>query len=48
MVASTSSYSNMHGFVDDNSNNNRNMVINVMRMNHGHVSQYPILDEEPL
>jgi hypothetical protein len=48
MVGSTSNSSNMHGFVDDNSNHNRNMVIDMMRINQGHVGQYLILDEEPL
>ena len=47
MVESTSSASNMHGVVDDNSNPYRTMVMDAMRMNQGHVGQYPIVDEEP-
>jgi hypothetical protein len=47
MVGSTSSASNMHGIVDDNSNFNRNIVMDVIRMNQGHVVHCPIiLDEE--
>jgi len=46
MVRSTSSASNMHGVVDDNSNPYRTMVMDAMRMNQGHVGQYPIVDEE--
>jgi hypothetical protein len=47
MVESTSSASNVHRVVDDNINPYRNIVIDVMGMNHGHASQYPIIDEEP-
>jgi len=47
MVGSTSSSSNMHGVVDDNSNSYRNMVIDVMRMNQGYTSECSIIDEEP-
>ena len=47
MVRSTSSSSNVHGVVDDNSNPYKNMVMNAMRMNHGHASQCPFIDEEP-
>jgi len=46
MVRSTCSFSNGHVVIDDNSNPYRNMVINAMRMNQGHVGQYPIIDEE--
>jgi hypothetical protein len=46
MVGSTFSSSNVHGVVDDNSNSYRNMVMDVMRMNHGYVSQCAIVDEE--
>jgi len=42
MVESTSSSSNMHEVVDDN----RNMVMDVMRMNQGYVDQCLIVDEE--
>jgi len=47
MVKSTSSSSNVCGIVDDNINHYRNMIMNVMRMNHGHASQCSIVDEEP-
>jgi hypothetical protein len=46
MVGSTCSFSNGHVVIDDNSNPYRNMVINAIRMNQGHVGQYPIIDEE--
>jgi len=46
MVGSTSSFSNVYGIVDDNINHYKNMIMDVMRMNHGHVSQCPIVDEE--
>jgi hypothetical protein len=47
IVRSTYSSSNVHGVVDDNSNPYRNMVLNAMRMNHGHAGQCPFIDEEP-
>ena len=47
MVESTSSASNMHGVVDNNNNPYRTMIMDAMRMNQGHVDQYPIVDEEP-
>ena len=47
MVESTSSASNMHGVVNDNSNPYMIMVIDVMRMIQGHAGQYPIINEEP-
>ena len=47
MVGSTSSASNVHGVVNDNSNPYRNMVIDAMRMNQGNASQSPIVEEEP-
>jgi len=47
MVESTSSASNMHGVIDDNNNPYRTMIMDAMRMNQGHVDQYPIVDEEP-
>jgi hypothetical protein len=37
----------VHGVVNDNSNPYRNMVMDVMRMNQGNVSQCPIVEEEP-
>jgi hypothetical protein len=46
MVESTSSSSNVHWVVDDNSNSYRSMVIDVMRMNQGYTSEYSIIDEE--
>ncbi|KAL9400233.1 hypothetical protein Peur_009194 [Populus x canadensis] len=47
IVELTSSSSNVHGVVDDNSNPYRNMVIDVIEMNQGHAGQYLIVDEEP-
>ena len=47
MIGSTSSASNVHGVLDDNSNPYRTMVMDTMRMNQGHVNQYSIVDEEP-
>ena len=47
IVRSTFSNSNMHGVIDDNSNPYRNTVMDVMRMNQGHASQCPIMDEKP-
>jgi hypothetical protein len=38
MVGSTSSASNVHGVVNDNSNPYRNMVMDAMRMNQGNDS----------
>jgi hypothetical protein len=46
MVESTSSSSNVHWVVDNNSNPYRSMVIDVMRMNQGYTSEYSIIDEE--
>jgi hypothetical protein len=46
MVGPTSSYSNMHGVVDDNSNPYRNIVMDAIRMNYGHVDQCPVINEE--
>ena len=43
----TSISSNVHGVVDNNSNPYKNMVMNAMRMNQGHASQCPSVDEEP-
>jgi len=37
MIRSTSSTSNVHGVVDENSNPYRTMVMDAMRMNQGHV-----------
>jgi hypothetical protein len=46
MVGSTSSYSNMHGIVDDNSNPYRNIVMDVIRINQGHADQCPVINEK--
>ena len=46
MVESTSSASNVHGVVNDNSNPYKIMVVDATRMNHGNVSQCPIIEEE--
>jgi hypothetical protein len=48
MVVLTSSSSNVHRVIDNNSNPYRNMVMDVMRMNQGHADQRPIIDEEPI
>jgi len=45
VVESTSSASNVHKVVNDNSNPYKNMVIDAMRMNQGNVSQCPIVEE---
>jgi hypothetical protein len=45
MVESTSSSSNVHEVVDDNSNAYRNMVMDAMRINQCHVDQCSIIDE---
>ena len=47
MVGSTSSASNVHEAANDNTNPYRNMVMDVMRMNQGNISQCPIIEEEP-
>jgi hypothetical protein len=47
MVESTSSSSNVHGVVDDNSNPYRKMVMDAMRIDQGYVDQCPIVYEEP-
>jgi hypothetical protein len=46
MVGSTSSVNIAHGIVNDNSNSYRNIIIDTMRMNKGHVDQCPIIDEK--
>jgi len=45
VIGSTSSASNVHGVVNNNSNPYRNMVMDAMRMNQGNVSQCPIIEE---
>ena len=47
VVGSTFSASNMHEVVNDNSNPYRDMVMDVMRMNEGNVSECPIVEEKP-
>jgi len=47
VVGSTSSASNVHEVVNDNSNPYRNMVMDAIIMNQGNVSQCPIIKEEP-
>jgi VIT1/CCC1 family predicted Fe2+/Mn2+ transporter len=37
----------VHEAANDNTNPYRNMVMDVMRMNQGNVSQCPIVEEEP-
>jgi len=46
MVGLTSSASNVHRVVNDNSNPYRNMVMNATRMNQGNISQCSIIIEE--
>jgi len=46
VVGSTSSASNVHEAVNDNTNPYRNMVMDAMRMNQGNVNQCPIIEEE--
>jgi hypothetical protein len=46
MVGLTSSASNVHEVVGDNSNLYRNMVIDAMRINQGYAGQFPIIDKE--
>jgi hypothetical protein len=45
MVVSTSSSSNMHGVVDDNSNPYKNMIMDAMRMNQGYAGECLIINE---
>jgi hypothetical protein len=47
VVGSTSSASNVHEVVNDNSNPYMNMDMDAMRMNEGNASQCPIVEEEP-
>jgi len=46
MVGSTSSASNVHRVVNDNSNPYKNMVMDAIRMNQGNTGQCPIVEEE--
>ena len=45
-VWSTTSSSNVHEVVDDNSNRYRSIVMNKIRMNQGDTSDCSIVDEE--
>jgi len=45
VVGLTSSASNVHEVVNDNSNPYKNMVMDAMRMNEGNVSECPIIEE---
>jgi hypothetical protein len=47
MTGSISSASNVYGVETDNSNPYRTIVMDVMRMNQGYVSQCQVVDEEP-
>ena len=46
MIESTFSSSNVYKVVDDNSNSDRNIVMDVMRINRDYAYQNPIIDEE--
>jgi len=46
IVSSTSSSSNIHEIVDDNSNYYRSMVMDAMRMNHDYLCEGSRVDEE--
>jgi hypothetical protein len=37
----------VHGFVDDNNNSYRNMIMDAMRMSQGYAGECSIVDEEP-
>jgi len=43
----TSSYNNVHGVVNDNSNHYGSMIMDEMRMNKGDIGEYSFVDEEP-
>ena len=45
-VGSTSSIRKVYGVVNDNNNPYKNMIMDTMRMNQGHTSQCPIIDEK--
>jgi len=44
VIGSTSSTSNVHEAVNDNTNPYKNMVMDAMRMNQGNVNQCPIVN----
>jgi hypothetical protein len=48
IVGSTSSASDVHGVVGDNSNPYRTIVMEAIRMNQSHANQCLIVDKEPL
>jgi hypothetical protein len=47
MVGLTSSCSNVHRVIDENSNPYRSMIMNVIGMNQGYANECSIIDEEP-
>jgi hypothetical protein len=47
IVGSTSTSSNVHEVVNDNSNPYKSMTINTMRMNQSYVGHWLIIDDEP-
>jgi hypothetical protein len=47
MVGSNSSSTNVHGVIDDNSNHHRNIVMDTMRINQGHVTRSKSLMSYP-
>ena len=47
IVGITSSSSNIHQIIDDNSNRYRGMVMDIMGINHGYSSESSRVDEEP-
>lgn len=46
IIESTSSFSNLHGVIDDNSNCYKSMVMDKIKMNQGYTSECSIVDEE--
>ena len=46
MVGSTSRSSNIHGFIDNNNDHYRSMVMDAMRINQDYTGECLIIDEE--
>jgi hypothetical protein len=46
MVGSTSSFSNVHGVIDDNNNSYRSIVMDTMKMHQGYAGECSIIYEE--
>ena len=46
-MQSTFSSSNVHGFVHDNNNPYRNIIMDMMRMSQGYAGECSIVDEQP-